>query len=647
MKGESKDSVDSKDKEGSKDKEDNIEIIPVRDEKNEKSEIIEIDEQDLESHVCSLEEYNQRVENGSVKDFWLKEFGSFVYYSVIAEIYRDGRNTPFYKGWEVFEHLDDLMDGGRTQEALDKFVGFKQFLFKKENGKTNYQRTLEYLNEGNQWELNQWLEKVNGALDLGIDMKALTAKPKKAVEDDLIIPKKSDRNNKIVDVHYDQLVGGLENLNEAPQKTAAQYIKDVRRSNISRPEDLAENVLKIMAARIIADSVRHKKDRLVSTFVTEDQIDDKVAEMKANATYKKFYDDIINNAEFRNKVTNAYGYIKVDGRGHGGRIDDLFREYVKNVPPGELDNSEVLQRYMPSVKDRIEALQKQFKVYNREYEHTMINMSDDHPAANGEDDPNKQAMAKIMIEITKLRTISNAIRKQKSSLEKPIPVSDPTLSKEVGDDYSSHYTVGVTGIVTDKTRAAAVLGHGGELVEDLRTECVKLERRLHPGLKNIIMTGSIRARIKELQVTANELRDWYRNGARLPRGNNEQVFRGNSKQILAEYLFLDGITRGQGQDTAPQDAFSKDVPRDKVKTLLERGPENDIRFRNTFKDYTAEDYDEILHEMETANLFRRPTEFMDKLNEKRAEIDQRNRGVQQENASHSEKKVIKSRHPSK
>ena len=636
----SKNKEDSKGKEVSKDKEDNIEIIQVKDEINE------INEKNPEPHVCSLEEYNQRVENGSVKDFWLKEFGAFVYTSVIAEIYRDGRNTPLYKGWEVFEHLDDLMDEGRTQEALDKFVGFKQFLFKKENGKTNYQRTLEYLNEGNQWELNQWLEKVNGALDLGIDMKALTAKPKKAVEDDLIIPKKADRDNKIVDVHYDQLVGGLEDLNEAPQKTAARYIKDVRRSNISSPEDLAENVLKIMAARIIADSVRHKKDRLVSTFVTEDQIDDKVSEMKENATYKRFYDDIINNAEFRNKVTNAYGYIKVDGRGHGGRIDDLFREYAKNVPPGELDNSEIMQRYMPSVKDRIEVLQKQFKAHNEAYVYTATHIPKDRNAiVVGEDDPNKQAMAKIMIEITKLRTISNAIRKQKSSLEKPIPVSNPTLSQEVSADYSTDYMIGLTGIVTETTMASAVLGHGGELVEDLRTECVNKESLLHPELKKLIMTGSIRERIRELQKEAKGLSEWYSNGVVTQK--DERRFRRDCKKVLAEYLFLDGITRGQGQDAAPQEAFSKDVPSDKVRTLLTRGPQNDPRFRNTFKDYTEEDYDEIMRDMANTKLLRRPTLFMDKLNEKRAEIDQRNRGVQQEAASRAENKVIKSRHPSK
>ena len=631
----SKNKEDSKGKEVSKDKEDNIEIIQVKDEINE------INEKNPEPHVCSLEEFNQRVENGSVDDYWLIEFSVFIYSGVMAEIPREDRGGPFYKGWEVYEHVDDLLAEGKTQEVLDKFAGLKRFLLEEENGKTNYQRTLEYLNKGNQRVFNQWLEKVNGALDLGIDMKALTAKPKKAVEDDLIIPKKADRDNKIVDVHYDQLVGGLEDLNEAPQKTAARYIKDVRRSNLSSPKDLAENVLKIMAARIIADSVRHKKDRLVSTFVTEDQIDDIVDEMKENATYKKFYDDIINNAEFRNKVTNAYGYIKVDGRGHGGRIDDLFREYAKNVPPGELDNSEIMQRYMPSVKDRIEVLQKQFKPHNEAYEYTATHIPKDRNAiVVGEDDPNKQAMARIMIEITKLRTISNAIRKQKSSLEKPIPVSNPTLSQEVSADYSTDYMIGLTGIVSNKARTSAVQGHGGEMVEDLRTECVKSESWLNPRLRKIIMTGSIRERIRELQNEARELSEWYSNGVVTQK--DERRFRRDCKKVLAEYLFLDGITRGQGQD-----AFVKDVPRDKVQTLLTRGPENDPRFRNTFKDYTEEDYDEIMRDMANANLLRRPSLFMDKLNEKRAEIDQRNRGVQQEAASRAENKVIKSRHPSK
>jgi hypothetical protein len=178
------------------------------------------------------------------------------------------------------------------------------------------------------------------------------------------------------------------------------------------------------------------------------------------------------------------------------------------------------------------------------------------------------------------------------------------------------------------------------MVEDLRTECVKSESWLNPRLRKIIMTGSIRERIRELQNEARELSEWYSNGVVTQK--DERRFRRDCKKVLAEYLFLDGITRGQGQD-----AFVKDVPRDKVQTLLTRGPENDPRFRNTFKDYTEEDYDEIMRDMANTNLLRRPALFMDKLNEKRAEIDQRNRGVQQEAASRAENKVIKSRHPSK
>ena len=47
--------------------------------------------------------------------------------------------------------------------------------------------------------------------------------------------------------------------------------------------------------------------------------------------------------------------------------------------------------------------------------------------------------------------------------------------------------------------------------------------------------------------------------------------------------------------------------------MLTRGPQNDPRFRNTFKDYTEEDYDEIMRDMANTKLLRRPTLFMDKL----------------------------------
>ena len=48
-------------------------------------------------------------------------------------------------------------------------------------------------------------------------------------------------------------------------------------------------------------------------------------------------------------------------RTHGGFIEDEFKKYLLKLPAGDLVNSPELARFMPTAKERIEALKRQVK----------------------------------------------------------------------------------------------------------------------------------------------------------------------------------------------------------------------------------------------------------------------------------------------
>ena len=143
--------------------------------------------------------------------------------------------------------------------------------------------------------------------------------------------------------------------------------------------------------------------------------------------------------------------IDINGRGHCGKLDDMLKKFAKEAKVGELDNGEVMKRYMPTAKDRIEVLQDRLK----------------------KADTSIAEKRKIVFEIIKIRNITRAVRKSKSSLERPIPDSDPNIGHSLDVVLQHTSEENLNKLITPEIISAAASGHGGDMVEKLRENVKK------------------------------------------------------------------------------------------------------------------------------------------------------------------------------
>ena len=115
----------------------------------------------------------------------------------------------------------------------------------------------------------------------------------------------------------------------------------------------AADIARIFAARELSNSVRGKASTL-GVSMTEHQINKRAAEIMANKNFKIFAEKLKKPENLR-KVESIF----TKAHSHGGELDDMFREHLRTLPAGKLDNDPDLKRWMPTVKQRIEALQGQ------------------------------------------------------------------------------------------------------------------------------------------------------------------------------------------------------------------------------------------------------------------------------------------------
>ncbi|MBR4581872.1 MAG: hypothetical protein IKO32_11630 [Lachnospiraceae bacterium] len=312
----------------------------------------------------------------------------------------------------------------KVTDALKTMSGFSKFLTDGVD-KTNYQRLKD---AGiNMTVIDSGLKVVNKTLVKGIDAKSIKeAKPKMKTK----------------------------------ELTALEFInsyKDFFRKNagtVKGREDYPEKFYaKIMAARLLVNSERGKEETLKRN-TTNIAIDKKADELLENETFKKFMETLKDPKVLRE--VESWMTSKYD---HGGKLDDLFKTWLCNRPAGELDNSKLLERYMPTNLERIEALQKKAEAKMKKHEV-----------------PDKE-----MAEIILLRTSSKIERNQKDKLKNTRVNTDFPLGKAVDK------LIKEPAISTLKVDSPAMKllneGHGGKMMEELK-KSDKIE--LCPRLRNVL-----------------------------------------------------------------------------------------------------------------------------------------------------------------
>ena len=247
----------------------------------------------------------------------------------------------------------------------------------------------------------------------------------------------------------------------------------------------AERLAGIFGVRMAVGAERNELSALKTAQITEDQKLYYQRQLLENPIFQQFCSENMNEL---NRLAKK--------RGHGGALEDKFRDYLCKLPAGQLPNDPSLRRWLPTCRERIEALQKQ-------------------AAASESGVDRVEAMAEIVV----LRGIARADRGNKRSLEKPIPVDESNslqnstrLLMEKRDFQEAAYA----------NRKYISEGHGGKMVEKIRAfenDPVKLQT----------------AETKQNAATMKYL--------------NRTTYKGQVERIRAEAaLMLDAIASGKKPD---------------------------------------------------------------------------------------------------
>ncbi len=291
----------------------------------------------------------------------------------------------------------------------------------------------------------------------------------------------------------------------------------------------------IMAVREIADVKRNQPSKLIRDVQSQYQIEQKRDEFLKSPAMKGFFDKLASDPKFLAKAE------KEAAKGHCGGVDTLMHDYLTNLPAGQLSNDPALKRFMPTVKERIEALQTQAKASLKKHE-----------------TPYAQA-AEIVI----LRNMVKAERKFKDSLDLPIPLNEKSLDERIIDENTAgkkepaknELAAAVQKLANrksfqslvqeEKVSSALKSGHGGQMVTEMRNHVSN-----HAGREGFdeanasLQENTFDGRLKQIKTEAAKLKsaldalEKSRKKGKLIDGDDYSAVFRQSREIIAENIAL-------------------------------------------------------------------------------------------------------------
>ena len=341
--------------------------------------------------------------------------------------------------------------------------------------------------------------------------------------------------------------------NREPVQSAAQWIRDWKDDlpeEQGKPDYPDGYFAKIMAARMLAGSNPGDKDKLDSTQLTASAVSAKARELLENRQFRGFLDSL--KGEQLHRAESA-----VASRGHCGGLDDMFRDYLKNLGAGKLTNEALLDRYMPTVQERIEILQKQ----------TEKN------AENGQ-----VSCAAEAAEITVLRNMVRAERNEKTRLQKKIPTTEQSsLEKQTfllrnSELYLKRVGMAGTGEFRDLVRK----GHGGEMVEKLRLEEKNMPQS--EQVRKLLYENTLGGRLETIKKDAEKLREKLGSAVDKHGGDSPEAEAAvkQAKGLLAEYLALDMLCRNPVTMQLDPELMKQGIPWSKLDAVRNNPDKNPV-----------------------------------------------------------------------
>ena len=416
---------------------------------------------------------------------------------------------------ETLSGFQNFLEEGMTQTNLSVILKEAG----KANEKRNANRTKDHFYKG--------LEALNNTLHLGFDGPKAENVKKEYVEKR---EKEAAEKKKIEDAKRDV-------------RDADKVIDAYKRQLDKNPAsigDKKEFLTKIMMARLLVNSGRDQISTLKKP-VVRFELENKVKDMlERPGHFKDFMELLDKNPKMMDKA------MKAAGTGHGGGLDDMFRGYLKTRPAGELHTDPMLERYMPTAKERIEMLQNQAK-----------EMVKKDPMAN---------IDKQVIEIVAIRNAVQAHRDKKSSLEVKLPTrEDWDLAGQVQALNESNEMK--FAIANHDAQKLIGKGHGGAMVDLLRKGAYEDKEPSDFNLGDRILSeGTFAGRQIRNQRKALELQEKLEKLSQKPNENEEAIFETmkESRELIAESIAL--INYMEQKDIKEQKQF-ENIPWNSVKKM--------------------------------------------------------------------------------
>ena len=550
---------------------------------------------------------------------------------------------------------------------------FKDFIAYEEEGRlSNYEIFMKYLDTNDK---RRHFARFCEILELGVDFQPEDIQ----FEDDNVVENEDPKADKDVVKMEDPKADNVKELENAkPKKTyvkqslevAINYIEDIRDNQFKdAAEDFSsqeidkhiDNVFRIMAARQLADSDRGSSAKLKKAVFTGDEVEMRVDEMKRDPMFKQFLEDVKLDRNLYNKLIKAAS----SKSGHGGKLDDIYKEYVKNLPARNLYNTRINERYMPTVKERIEILQNK---------------------AKNEKNLPEEAAAEIVV----LRNLSRAEIGKAKTLDKKIPCFEKdTLCYESTKLSRNGYFKDSFGKNTVAT-GLLLKGHGGDMLQFLRDhfdEAVENQKRKEAGTiedmqdrisQNMLEPGAIEAQQKEweedkaftksileenlvganldrLKNEAKELskdlkavikneKDLKELDAENPERNKpgkvsaqytemKKQLVEQGKLLIGEYLILIGKAWNSNLDTTDVSKFKLEVPGEELDKLYSLKENYNKDFSKFFEKFEAGDIADTLKLVSEAKA----PEVPKLLAEKKTQLDLKQRNIAPKKAEEQKK----------
>ena len=510
--------------------------------------------------ILSLYE-NLRKKQGTAEDLTLKNGEAYTVLNGTYAALPKELGRSFNKYRKALITLYTVRADGREDnkeklvDALTTLDDFGEFLNGETDGKTNYQvmlergKALSFKKE----QLDRTIKRMSDAAGLAIDLPVLPeAEPQQKKQQPEARPVAGEPEP----VRPSRSRPAVKEPEPAPQpaapghltRSAAQWIEgwkqDLEREK-QRQDYPAAYYAKLMAARMLADSKRGSAKRLRNTQLTEEQINDKARELMTNGHFQQFISSLAGSGQ---KLAKAEAAV---GTGHCGDLDDMFKSFLKKLPAGKLKNEQLLDRYMPTARDRIEELQRQ---------------------TEGKQLRGIASCTDEAAEITVLRNLAKAERYKKGSLEKKIPTkAESTLDVQTKTLAESSLYANGLGANGDRDLRDLVLeGHGGALVDELRLRDKVSPQRSEP-VTEILQENTVGGRLKTIRKDAEELQERLEEAGFEYDEDSPEMKKlvQESKGLMAEYLSLDMLSRDPNTKQIDPRRMEANVPWRKIESVKE------------------------------------------------------------------------------